>query len=244
MDLSADIARWIKGKVEETGNRGVVVGMSGGVDSATVAVLVKKAMGEKMLGVIMPCHSNPEDAELAQEVASIFAIPTQRVDLGPLFDAFIRQLPEGSEVAHGNLKPRLRMITLYYFANSLGYLVAGTGNKSELLVGYFTKYGDGGVDILPLGGLLKTQVRQLARELGIPDKVVDRVPTAGLWEGQTDEGEMGISYAQLDRIIEASEKGGFSGLDPRAVEIFQGMNERSSHKRKLPEIFKIGAGNG
>ncbi|MCK4307002.1 NAD(+) synthase, partial [candidate division WOR-3 bacterium] len=137
-----------------------------------------------------------------------------------------------------NLKPRLRMLILYYFANKLNYLVAGTGNKSELTVGYFTKYGDGGVDILPLGGLLKTQVIELAKELKIPQKIIEKVPSADLWKGQTDEGELGISYAELDKIILAIESGNSETTDPMVLNKLRNLMQVSEHKRLPIPIFK------
>lgn len=238
MTLADQICRWIQQTVKEANSSGVVVGLSGGIDSSVVGVLARRAMGDHVLGLIMPCRSQPTDEEYAKLVASRFGIPTVRVDLAPLLDSFLELVPPGNEMAQANLKPRLRMLTLYYFANSRGYLVAGTGNKSELMVGYFTKYGDGGVDILPLGGLLKTQVRQLARDLGIPQEIIARPPSAGLWAGQTDEGELGITYEDLDKAIEAIERGGASGCDPAVIAVVQGMYERSRHKRSLPLIFQ------
>jgi NAD+ synthase len=130
------------------------------------------------------------------------------------------------------------MITLYYFANNLNYLVAGTGNKSEALVGYFTKYGDGGVDILPLGGLLKTEVRELARELDIPEKIIDKTPSAGLWQGQTDEAELGITYQDLDKTLQALESGKTSALPPKLVAKVKNLIAISEHKRRPPPIFE------
>lgn len=239
MEIADRISLWIRGRVEETGAEGVVGGMSGGIDSSTVAVLAKRAMGDKMLGLIMPCHSNPTTAEDARLVAARFGIKTEEVNLSPIFDLFVGTLPPGDKIPVGNLKPRLRMATLYYFANSLNYLVAGTGNKSELMVGYFTKYGDGGVDILPIGDLLKTQVREVARELGIPEEIIAKPPSAGLWEGQTDEGEMGITYEELDKILLAIESGDTSNCDPEALKRVRGMIAASEHKRKPIPICRI-----
>jgi NAD+ synthase len=133
-----------------------------------------------------------------------------------------------------NLKPRLRMLTLYYFANKLNYLVVGTGNKSELTMGYFTKYGDGGVDILPLGDLLKTEINKLAAELGVPREIIDKPPSAGLWAGQTDEGEMGITYAELDKILSGEPK----GILQEKIDLVKSREALSRHKRALPDIFK------
>ena len=238
MKLSEKIAKWIKNRVEEAKAEGVVVGLSGGVDSSVVAVLAKKAMGDNVLGVIMPCHSTHIDERYAYLVANKLNIKTEKVDLGSVYDDFLRILPSGKEMALANLKPRLRMITLYYFANNLNYLVAGTGNRSEITVGYFTKYGDGGVDILPIGGLLKTQVRRLARELGVPEEIIKRVPSAGLWKGQTDERELGLRYEDLDKTILAIESGKVKDLPAEIVDKVKKLMERSIHKRSPVPIFK------
>jgi NAD+ synthase len=136
-------------------------------------------------------------------------------------------------LATANLKPRLRMATLYYYANKLNYLVIGTGNRSELAMGYFTKYGDGGVDLLPLGNLLKTKVRELAKELKVPQEIIDRPPSAGLWHGQTDEGEMGISYAELDNIL----CGNLKGINTKKVRLVKGRQRACQHKCEPAQIF-------
>ncbi len=239
MEIADKISDWIRERVEEAGAKGVVVGLSGGVDSSTAAVLAKRALGDGVLGLIIPCHSDPTDIEHARLVAAKFGIETEYVDLTPVFDRLLDALPQGSRLARGNLKPRLRMATLYYFANNLHYLVMGTGNKSEIKVGYTTKYGDSGVDLLPLGDLLKTQVRELARELGIPEEIIAKPPSAGLWEGQTDEGEMGITYEELDRVLLAIESGDTSKCNPEALELVRGMIAASEHKRKPIPICKI-----
>jgi NAD+ synthase len=240
MDLAHHISEWIKERVEEARAEGVILGLSGGVDSSLTVALAKKALGDKVLGLLMPCHSDPTDLEHARRVATKFGIETQYVDLGPVFDRLMASLPRGSDMAVANLKPRLRMATLYYFANSRNYLVAGTGNKSELTAGYFTKYGDGGADLLPLGDLLKSQVRELARELGVPEVIITKPPSAGLWAGQTDEEEMGITYDELDRTIAAIEKGDTSGCDEATLERVKAMRAASEHKRQPIPICKIG----
>ena len=231
------VSAWIRTKVKESGAKGVVVGLSGGIDSSLVAVLSKRAVGDNLLGLIMPCHSNPTDIEHAGILAKKFSMRTETVDLAPVNDLMAKVLPEGNAMARANLKPRLRMMTLYYFANSLGYLVAGTDNKTESFTGYFTKYGDGGVDILPISHLLKRQVRAMARELGVPEEIITKPPSAGLWEGQTDEGEMGITYEELDTIIAGIESGKTEGLDPALVEKAKRMHASSEHKRRLPPSF-------
>ncbi|HMM43809.1 MAG TPA: NAD(+) synthase, partial [Thermomicrobiales bacterium] len=148
-------------------------------------------------------------------------------------------LPDGTHLARANIKPRLRMIVLYYLANSLGRAVVGTGNRSELMVGYFTKYGDSGVDLLPLAGVYKHQVFDIAREIGVPQQIIDRPPSAGLWAGQTDESEMGVTYADLDRVLEAMATGTDSGVSPDVVARVERMVRGSEHKRRLPPMFSL-----
>ncbi len=239
MKLSDRISHWMRQQVENAGSAGILVGLSGGIDSAVVAVLAKRAMGEHVLALLMPCHSLVEDERDALTVTDTFDIRQERVDLSPVYDAFLRELPDGSEMCRANLKPRLRMAALYYFANKFNYLVAGTSNKSERLMGYFTKYGDGGVDFLPLGDLIKSQVRKLAEELKIPPRIIDRPPSAGLWAGQTDEDEMNIRYKDLDRIIVSLERRS-EARRPKAQQSYvKGMISRSGHKRSQPPIFHI-----
>ncbi len=235
-----------KGLGDGVGGAGVgvwVVGLGGGIDSACTAALSQRALGEAVLGVLMPCHSDPRDAVYARMAAEIFDIETVTVDLGPVHDRFMRVLPPEQDSPHrdmasANIKARLRMTTLYYLAATRGYLVAGTGNKSEMIVGYFTKYGDGGVDLEPLGGLYKWQVRELARALGVPQPIIDRPPTAGLWPDQTDEAEMGLTYDQLDATLAAIEARETAGLDPAVLERVESMIAGSSHKRQLPPIWE------
>lgn len=239
MSVADRISQWMRERVEEASAQGIVVGLSGGVDSAVVAGLARRAVGENVLGVLMPCHSQPVDAEYARLVAEAFDIKTITVDLGPVYDTLVAALPEGSDLAQANLKPRLRMATWYFIANTRTYLVAGGGNKTELMVGYFTKYGDGGVDMLPLGDLYKRQVWELAREIGVPQPIIDRPPTAGLWPGQTDEGEMGITYVTLDAILAALAEGREPDAGPDDVAQVRRMVAASEHKRALPPICRV-----
>jgi NAD+ synthase len=238
-DIIAPLSSWLQEQLDTSGAEGFVIGLSGGVDSATAAGLAARAVGpEHVLAVLMPCHSQPEDARLGQAVADAFDIPTLTVDLTATYDALIAALPPTDvPLAAANIKPRLRMVTLYYLAQSNHYLVLGSGNRTELDVGYFTKYGDGGVDVLPLGRLNKTQVWALARELGVPDAVVERAPSAGLWPGQTDEGEMGITYRELDRVLAAMATGETEDVDPATLKQVRDMVTRSAHKRAMPPVF-------
>jgi len=239
MKLSESLCRWLRRKVKETGAAGILVGLSGGIDSAVVAVLAQRSVGDRVLTLLLPCHSLPRDERDALLVANHFQLPWERVDLAPVYDSFLKQLPPAGRLCQANLKPRLRMAALYYYANRLNYLVMGTGNKSERMMGYFTKYGDGGVDLNPLGDLTKTQVRRLAGELGIPDRIIDRPPSAGLWEGQTDEQDMNIRYLDLDRIIEGLERGKKPKASGKKMGYVKEMMARSRHKRQCPPVFRL-----
>lgn len=229
------IVKWIQQKVKESNTKGIVIGLSGGIDSSVVAVLAMKAVGRKnVLGVIMPCLSNPQDEKDALALAKRFQIPYELVDLHTPFAYLMGTLPMGNNLATANLKPRLRMTTLYFFANLHNSLVAGTDNKTESMTGYFTKYGDGGVDILPITELFKRDVRKLARHLNIPKNIITKPPSAGLWEGQTDEKEMNMSYNELDDILYVLDKYG-----EKDIAKVINMVKRSEHKRQVPPGCKL-----
>jgi NAD+ synthase len=237
--LVDQLVGWIAESVRGQGARGAVVGLSGGIDSAVTAALCVRALGDDVLGVMMPCESDRTDEEDALLMVSDLDLAAVTVRLDGVFDSFVDALPDAELKVRANLKPRLRMAALYYLANTHSYLVVGTGNKTELMLGYFTKYGDGGVDLLPLGGLYKTQVRQLARELDIPRRIVEKPPSAGLWAGQTDEEELGMAYEDLDRTLEAIEgcrpKDGPQGALRRVAR----MIGSSAHKRTCVPIFEV-----
>jgi NAD+ synthase len=241
VSLSDQIAAWLRERLAAAGADGFVCGLSGGVDSATAAALAVRAIGPtRVLAVLMPCHSPPEDAALGQLVADALGLTTVTVALSDAYDALVAALPPSEHrLAAANVKPRLRMIALYYLAQSRDYLVLGSSNRTEIKVGYFTKYGDGGADLLPLGRVYKTQVWELARELGVPKEVVERPPSAGLWPGQTDEGEMGITYRELDRVLAAIGAGDTLGVEPAILDKVQGMIARSAHKRALPPMCEL-----
>ncbi|MFH1269662.1 MAG: NAD+ synthase [Candidatus Omnitrophota bacterium] len=231
---------WIKKQLKDSGARGIVLGLSGGIDSSVAAALAKEAAGRKrVLGVLLPCHSQTEDSKYAKLIAKKLGIKTRMLDLSSIYDNFTRILPEAGSIARANLKPRLRMLVLYYFANKLNYLVCGTGNKTEIMVGYFTKHGDGATDILPIGGLLKREVRRLAKELKIPDEIIARPPTAGLWPGQTDEGEMGMAYSELDDILGRLKNKKRQIISAKKVDKVKEMIRRSEHKRQGPRVCYI-----
>ena len=245
-DRAERIASWLRERVESAGAKGLIVGLSGGIDSAVVSRLCQMAVPNHALGVLLPCYSQPQDEEDARLVAHKSSLPLIRVDLGPTFDALVESLHIAvkglphevhvtdikQQVPEANIKPRLRMATLYFVANSLNYLVAGTGNRSEIALGYYTKYGDGGVDVLPIGGLLKSEVRALARELGVPEPVIGKAPTAGLWIGQTDEAEMGFTYEMLEAYLQH----GRAAVPASVADRIEQLRKASDHKRALPPI--------
>ncbi len=241
------IVAWMKRQALGAGARGFVVGLSGGVDSAVVARLAQLAQPDSVVGLIMPCHSQPQDEADARLVAEHFSLPVVRVDLAPAHDALVAGVraaaggagagsgPEAearAQLALANVKPRLRMTTLYFVANSRNSLVAGTGNRSEIAIGYYTKYGDGGVDLLPLGRSFKSEVRALARELGVPAAVIEKAPSAGLWHGQTDEGEMGFTYDELEQFLLR----GADAVVPQVAARVAQLVRASEHKRDLPPM--------
>ena len=249
MTRAEKISSWLRERASLAGAHGYVFGVSGGIDSAVVARLCQLAFPQRVLGVTLPCYSHPQDEEDARLLATTFSIPLVRVDIGPAFDALTESLETAlkglprqvasvdikQQLPEANVKPRLRMASLYFVANSVNYLVAGTGNRSEITLGYYTKYGDGGVDVLPIGGLLKSEVRQLARDLGVPDRIITKPPTAGLWMGQTDEAEMGFTYDLLERYLSE----GASAVPADVAARIEKLRASSEHKRAMPPVAPI-----
>jgi NAD+ synthase len=244
------IQGFIVHSVRESGRSGVVLGLSGGVDSALVARLCVNALGpEKVLALALPDGKGGKDLRDARRFAKDIGIDFHVVNIGPIASSVDKRLSAtpADAVTRGNLRARIRMMVLYYAANAEDRVVMGTGNKSEILVGYMTKFGDGAADFLPIGDLYKTQVREMAVHLGLPSNIMEKTPSAGLWPDQTDEGELGISYADLDRVLLGIEL----QLDPEAiaekarvpldqVQRVQALVSASVHKRKMPLIPKLG----
>ncbi|SHF65809.1 NAD(+) synthase [Ornithinibacillus halophilus] len=234
-----NIVKWLQEQVETTGVKGLLVGVSGGLDSAVVANLIKQACPNDSVGVIMPLNSDPEGMKHAQSVIDQCGIKGMTVDLTEthqtMFSTIKNELKNdfnesNEQLADANLRARLRMSTLYTIATNFNYLVVGTDNAAEWYTGYFTKYGDGGVDILPISDFTKGEVREMAQYLGVPDEVINKKPSADLWEGQTDEAEMGTTYDKIDAYL----KGETIPEEDKAV--IERMHARSAHKRNpLPQ---------
>ena len=239
MTIVEELTLWIRERVEAAGAKGAVFGLSGGLDSSVVGALCERALGDRVLGVIMPCMSQSCDMDEALLAAEAFEIQTLTIDLSPVLRSLLAVLPAGGDAAVSNIKPRLRMITLYYLANDRGMMVVGTSNKSERSVGYFTKHGDGAADICPLADIYKTDLSEIAASLGVPRAILEKPPSAGLWEGQTDEGELGIAYLELDSILKALERGRTPVEMPDAVDRVRRLVTESEHKRASVPVFGV-----
>lgn len=248
--VAATLERFLAGYAERAKAPGFVLGLSGGVDSAVSAALAVKAVGKaNVLGLVLPHRdSAPTDAAHAAEVARTFGLATETVDITRAVEAVATACEHPVEgMTLGNVKSRMRMVLLYAHANATGRLVLGTGNKSELMQGYFTKFGDGGADVYPLGDVYKTHVWELARHLRVPSSIVEKPPSAGLFPGQTDEGEMGISYTHLDEVLAGLEAGHTGariardlGLAPEVVAKVEDRLYKSEHKRTSLVVPKLG----
>ena len=232
------------------GSRGFILGLNGGVDSAVALRLAQLAAPGATLGAILTCHSDPRDDEDAAVVATHFSAAPVRVELSSAYDALVATLqlalksapkpvgpstgqpPASDRLPLASVKSRLRMTTLYYMADGLNYMVVGTSNRSALAIGAFTKHGDGGCDLLPLGGLAQGEVHTMASELGVPPSILGRPSSGDRWIGQTDEQEMGFSYAELERYL----NDGPETVPPALAMKIERLIRSSDHKRQLPPM--------
>ena len=240
-ELTSRVA-FIQQVLQEAGAAGIVFGNSGGKDSALVGILCKRACSQ-VLAVMMPCSSQRnyhEDFEDALAVAGQYDIETRTIDLSQTKEALLEALTRNEKAdaltpaAITNLAPRLRMTALYALAQSRGYLVAGTGNRSEGYMGYFTKWGDGAYDFNPIADLTVTEIYEFLRFLEAPKQIIEKAPSAGLYEGQTDEKEMGITYQALDRYL-------LTGTgETQEVEKYLEAHQRTAHKRRAARVYKPG----
>ncbi|MDD7363123.1 MAG: NAD(+) synthase [Peptoniphilus sp.] len=227
-----EICEWMKDVVKEAHAEGVVFGLSGGIDSAVVAGLSKRAFGENALGVIMPIDSNPKDEEDARLVAEAIDLEVKKVDLTASYRALIdASMDSENRMAKANIKPRLRSTTLYYYAQDRNYLVCGCSNASEYYIGYFTKYGDSACDLMPIVSFVKEEVVEMAKALNLPNEVIEKKPSAGLYEGQTDEDDLGFTYRELDEVI-------LNDADGEHRAEIDRKHRASEHKRNLPPKFE------
>lgn len=247
------IVESIKTRVRKSGAKGGVVAFSGGVDSSLVLNLSKKALGKNLIALIMPEDGvTPEkDLKDALKLVKKLKVNFEIIEINSFVENFFKVLKRGGRKEKRysiyNLKPRIRMIINYMYANALNYLVIGTSNKTELLLGYGTKYGDLAADIYPIGDLYKTQVWQIAEYVGIPTSIVKKVPSAGLWKGQTDEEEIGYTYHQIDSVLfclvdlelSVRETSRLLSIPKSAAHDLYLRIVRNEHKRRPPTITKI-----
>lgn len=235
-----EIIKFLQSEVKKANGKGLIVGLSGGVDSAVVALLIKKAFPNNHLTLIMPCFSPNIDLEYAENLVNSHQLNAKIINLNDVFLSFKKTLTkdlniEKSNLILGNLKARLRMNTLYAYAQNYNYLVVGTDNSDEWHIGYFTKYGDGGVDLLPIIHLLKQDVFAAAKLLKVSEEIIMRNPTASLWDGQTDEMEMQFKYQQLDDYL----LGNKQEIPPSVITRIELMHQNSEHKRlPIPQAPK------
>ena len=252
LETSIKVTNFIDENVRKSGLNGAVIAVSGGIDSALVLSLTVAALGpERVRAVTMPERDITPESDITDvmRLTGAYGVTCDIVEITPALDSMSSLLPlydPGDRLSSGNIRPRVRMIVSYHYANTLDMMVIGSSNKTELLTGYFTKHGDGGVDLLPLGDLYKCQVRQLASHMGVPQKIIEKTPTAGLWPGQSDEGEMGASYDTIDLILWGNEKGYSEreiaesiGVELTLVEGILARVERSEHKRRLPLLLRL-----
>ncbi|HDJ66770.1 MAG TPA: NAD+ synthase [Nitrososphaeria archaeon] len=253
-EVAEKIINFIQERVEEADANGAVVGASGGLDSSVVLVLSVKALGAgRVVALIMPDLSvTPiQDIEHAVQLAKLLGVRYYVVDVRRIYNSYSDIMPfyaSDALIPNGNLRARIRMTVLYYYANLRNLLVCGTGDKSEILLGYFTKYGDGAADLLPIADLYKTQVREFARKLDLPKSIIEKPSSPRLWPGQTAEKELGATYDEIDKILYLHVELGKkieeiidqTGIESEKVRAIVERFHRSEHKRRLPPIAKIG----
>lgn len=244
------IVEFIRTEITRVGFSRGVIGLSGGVDSSLVAFLAVEALGaENVLGVIMPYRtSDPASRADAETIAKQLGIATLLIDVSPMVEPYLTQFVNGDSRRRGNVMARTRMIALYDQSEEFHGLVIGTSNKTEALLGYTTQFGDNAAAIHPIADLYKAQVRQLARAVGVPQKIIDKPPSADLWQGQTDEGELGFTYDQADSILyqlvderRRVEDVIANGFDARVVNRVIELMRRNQFKRVTPVVCKLSA---
>ncbi len=239
---------FLRTEITRTGYSRAVINLSGGIDSALACFLAAEALGpENVLAIRLPYKtSSPDSLADAQKVIDATGVQSLTLEITPMVDPLIAQFPEMSNLRKGNIMARMRMIVAYDQSEAFKGLVIGTGNKTEILLGYTTLYGDSANALNPLGDLYKTQVRQLSQAMGVPQSIIDKAPSADLWVGQTDEGELGYTYAEVDKLLlllvdhrYTPEECIEAGFSPAFVKAVVERVRRNQFKRILPPIAKL-----
>lgn len=246
--VSKILRNFVQKSVHDAGKEKVVIGVSGGLDSATSAFIAQRALGSENVHAILMPYKTSSDASLrdAQSVIDKLGTPSIRIEITDMIDAYFAKFPEMDKLRKANKMARERMSVLFDQSAALNALVLGTSNRTEIGLGYGTIYGDMACALNPLGDLYKTQVRQLAKYLEVPQPILDKKPTADLWPGQTDEGELGFTYAEVDRLLYLVLDKNYTlpellraGFSKNFIEDVYGKIHRSEFKRRLPKIAKI-----
>lgn len=253
LTLNSEVTRhvlvaFLRAEIKRFGFQKAVLGLSGGVDSALSCFLAAEALGpQNVLALLMPYRTSAaESTEHALQLVKLTGVATQSVDITPMVEPYLAQHPQMSDVRRGNVMARTRMIVLYDHSSQWNGLAVGTSNKTELLLGYGTLFGDMASAVNPLGDLYKTQVRQMARAVGVPEAIVQKAPSADLWAGQTDEGELGFTYADVDKLLYclvderySPEEAIAEGFDPQFVAVVTRKLRQAQFKRVPPIIAKV-----
>lgn len=245
--VSEKLVKFLKDEFKKRSFKHAVVGLSGGVDSSLVASLAKEALGAgNVLGIHMPYARSEKDMKDVEALVAKLGIKFMLIDIAPMVDAYFCDFPDADRIRRGNKMARERMSILYDQSRKFDALVLGCGNKTEILVGYFTLYGDSGCAVNPIGSLYKTQVWEMAKALGVPQSIIERKPSAGLWQFQTDEDELGISYAELDRLLYYMVDKKFpdkelegKGFSKEVIDKIAGYISKTTFKRDPPAVARL-----
>ncbi|MBI5417628.1 NAD(+) synthase [Candidatus Poribacteria bacterium] len=246
-EVTKAITSWLKNETGKNGARGLLLEINPNLESVVIARLAKDTFSANCLGLILPCLDNPEYEKLTVKIAEALQLSYKIINLNSVLNEFLLQLegnashfpPPPNFAAAANIRYRLRMTSLYYFADKLNYLVCGTLNKINVTTGSFTKYSSAAVDLLPLGDMYKHQIISMAKDIGISDEIINLTASSNIWIEQTEDAELGLTHNDMDNIIQCLEQKDMCDCEPRLLKIMREKNHNSIDKRKMPKIFKL-----